>query len=62
MQPPVDHVSMVLPRATIEAVDDWRSRQRPLPSRAAALRLLIERALAADGLPVPAPPAPPRKR
>jgi hypothetical protein len=39
---------MVIPRAMTEAVDEWRSTQRPLPSRAAALRLLIERGLDAD--------------
>jgi hypothetical protein len=36
----------------IEAVDRWRAQQRPLPSRNAALRTLIERALTAAGEPI----------
>jgi hypothetical protein len=33
----------------IEAVDRWRAKQRPIPSRNAALRTLIEEALEAAG-------------
>lgn len=53
-KPPMDHVSMAIPRTLTEAVDDWRRAQPRLPSRAAALRLLIEKGLEADKVPAPA--------
>lgn len=30
-------------------VDDWRRRQKKIPSQAEAIRVLVEKALAAEG-------------
>lgn len=37
-------------KSWVEALDDWRAAQRPVPSRAQAIRRLVEFALAAEPL------------
>lgn len=36
-------------KSWVEAVDDWRAAQRPMPSRAEAIRRLVEKGLLVDG-------------
>ncbi len=45
MQPKTERFEMRLDPGTIERVDDWRSRQDDLPSRAEAVRRLVEAGL-----------------
>lgn len=40
-----ERVQVIAPETWIARVDDWRSQQRPLPSRSEAIRLLVEDAL-----------------
>lgn len=42
-------VSFITRRSQLEAVDQWRTKQRPIPSRNEALRQLIDRGLEAVG-------------
>ncbi|WP_203226066.1 hypothetical protein [Novosphingobium pentaromativorans] len=32
----------------IDRLDDWRGKQKPIPSRAEAIRSLVDKALSAD--------------
>lgn len=41
-------VTMVAPGDWIRRIDDWRCRQKRIPSRSEAIRLLVDRALEAD--------------
>ncbi len=50
-EPLTEHISLVVQFSLVERVDEWRSAQRPLPSRARAIRMLLERALDADKVP-----------
>lgn len=43
-----ERIQIMLTRPEIEALDDWRF-QRRMPSRAAAIRELLKRGLAAEG-------------
>jgi hypothetical protein len=43
-----ERLQIMLSHAEIEAVDDWRFKWR-MPSRAAAIRELLKRGLAAEG-------------
>ncbi len=47
MQQKTERFEMRLDPGTLEKVDDWRSRQADLPSRAEAVRRLMETALSA---------------
>jgi hypothetical protein len=40
-------MQLVTTSAWLAAVDAWRAKQRPIPNRSAAIRELVERALAA---------------
>lgn len=38
---------MLAPTEWYDAIDTWRAQQKPIPSRAEAIRRLVEKALAA---------------
>jgi hypothetical protein len=42
---PTDRVQVLAPRTWIVRVDEWRSQQRPIPSRSEAIRQLVNMAL-----------------
>ena len=48
MQPKTERFEMRLDPGTLEKVDGWRSRQGDLPSRAEAVRRLMETGLTAE--------------
>ena len=52
---PTDRIGVYAPRPLWERVDQWRIRQRPIPSRSEAIRTLVEHALdlAFNGNPPP---------
>ena len=61
-EPLTEHISLVVQFSLVERVDEWRSAQRPLPSRARAIRMLLERALDADKVPEHEPGVMPKSR
>lgn len=42
---------MKAPADWLERLDTWRSTQRPIPSRAEAIRILVDQAIGAADLP-----------
>jgi hypothetical protein len=42
-------LQMRVSEAFLKSIDDWRRKQTPIPSRAAAIRRLVELALKAKG-------------
>lgn len=42
-------VQIVAPATFVERVDEWRAKVRPIPSRAEAIRILVDQALDAGG-------------
>jgi len=42
-------VTLVTRRSQLDAIDAWRVKQRPIPSRNEAIRQLIDRGLKAEG-------------
>lgn len=42
-------VQIVAPATFVERIDEWRSARRPIPSRAEAIRILVDQALDAGG-------------
>ena len=45
-----ERVSLATSKAQIRRIDDWRRKQEDLPTRAEAMRHLIERGLASDAV------------
>jgi hypothetical protein len=41
-------VTFVTTRSQLNEIDEWRTQKRPIPSRNAAIRELLERALKAE--------------
>ncbi len=41
-------LQLVAPARWAERVDEWRSKQRPIPNRSDAIRMLVEKALDAE--------------
>ncbi len=48
---PTTRFEMKVPKAWMDRVDDWRATLRPIPNRNEAVRLLVDQALDAAGLP-----------
>jgi hypothetical protein len=44
-----ERVEMKAPTSWLERLDEWRSTRRPIPSRAEAIRILVDQALDAGG-------------
>jgi len=42
-------VNVRLPVALLERIDEWRAKQRPIPSRPAAIRAFVEAGLSLIG-------------
>lgn len=42
-----ERFQLVAPASWFERIDEWRASQRPIPSKSEAIRLLVEKALAA---------------
>jgi len=40
-----ERVQMLAPATWVQRVDDWRAKMRPIPSRAEAIRILVDQAL-----------------
>jgi hypothetical protein len=53
-----DRLSIAVPHELIVAIDNWRRRQENIPARARAARMLLTKALAAEGVPTVPPKAP----
>jgi hypothetical protein len=49
--------TFILPNELLDAITEWRSVQRPLPTEGEAVRTLLERALAAESKDQPEQPA-----
>jgi hypothetical protein len=46
-----ERVEMKVPATWLDRLDGWRGAQRPIPSRAEAIRILVDQALDAGGPP-----------
>jgi metal-responsive CopG/Arc/MetJ family transcriptional regulator len=46
MEEKSERFEMRVPSSFLKAIDDWRRKQEDIPSRAAAIRRLVEQALA----------------
>ena len=57
MPPKTERFEMRLELEMIELIDDWRRRQSDLPTRAEAMRRLVERGLSAKTKPRRGTPA-----
>ena len=44
----VRRLHMIVPAPWLKKIDDWRARQRPVPSVSAAIRRLVELGLEAE--------------
>ncbi len=44
---PTKRLELVVPETWTERLDEWRAKQRPIPNRSEAIRMLVERALEA---------------
>lgn len=40
-----ERVQIVAPASWIARIEEWRSKQRPIPSRSEAIRILVDRTL-----------------
>jgi metal-responsive CopG/Arc/MetJ family transcriptional regulator len=45
---PTGRINVTASEALVQRVEEWRAKQRPIPNRAEAVRILIERALKAE--------------
>lgn len=45
---PTERHQIVAPKTWGERIDEWRAKQRPIPSKSEAIRILVDQALAAD--------------
>jgi len=48
-EPQSERLQLRVGPSFLKAVDEWRSAQRPIPSRAAAIKRLVELGLKAKG-------------
>jgi len=44
---PTERVQIIAPRSWLSRIDEWRRKQPLIPNRSEAIRLLVDRALAA---------------
>jgi metal-responsive CopG/Arc/MetJ family transcriptional regulator len=42
-----DKIQIVVPRSWLARIDEWRRKQPTIPNRSEAIRMLVERGLAA---------------
>lgn len=45
---PSGRINVIASEALLERIEEWRAKQRPIPNKSEAARLLIERALDAE--------------
>ena len=42
-------IHLAVPKTWDDKIDEWRAKQRPIPNKSEAIRVLVERALEAEG-------------
>lgn len=45
---PTERIQIVAPTTWVQRIEEWRAKQRPIPSKSEAIRVLVDRALEAD--------------
>ena len=41
-------IHLAVPKTWVDKIDEWRAKQRPIPNKSEAIRVLVEHALEAD--------------
>jgi Arc/MetJ-type ribon-helix-helix transcriptional regulator len=41
-------IHLAVPKTWVDKIDEWRAKQRPIPNKSEAIRVLVERALEAE--------------
>ena len=42
-------IHLAVPKTWVDKIDEWRAKQRPIPNKSEAIRVLVEHALEAEG-------------
>ena len=42
-------IHLAVPKTLVDKIDEWRAKQRPIPNKSEAIRVLVERAMEAEG-------------